>query len=120
MCRSNGVCSCLVRSRLRARLHSLMCTVGVQVSVRLDVLLILCQAKTSFKKSVQRAPYGALMLESAVKRERDGGKENEGREGWIEGETERRVLFFGFSASVIKLSHVKDRWNWCSCKCRLM
>lgn len=111
MCRSNGVCSCLVRSRLQARLYSLMCTVGVQASVCLDVLLILCQAKTSFKKSVQRAPYGALMLESAVERD-------EGREGWIEGETERRVLFFGFSASVIKLSHVKDRWSWCPvCMC---
>lgn len=104
MCTSNGVCSSLC-----ARVCSLMCTVGVQVSVRLDVLLIVCQAKTSFKKSVQRAPYGALMLGSAVKRGRDGGKENEGRER----ETERGGLFFGFSASVIKLSHVKDRWSWC-------
>lgn len=40
----------------------------------------MCQAKTSFKKSVQRAPYGTLMLECAVKQGGDGVKENEGRE----------------------------------------
>lgn len=61
----------------------------MQVSVRLDVLLIVCQAKRSFffffkKKPVQKAPYGALMLESAVKKERDGREEK-----WREGGNER-------------------------------
>lgn len=28
-------------------------------------------------------------------------------------ETQHGCLFFGFSASVIKLSHVKGRWSWC-------
>lgn len=38
-----------------------------------------------------------------------GGRESDG---------ERGGLFFGFSASVIKLSHVKDRWSWCPvCVC---
>lgn len=42
--------------------------------------MIVCQAKRSFKKKkkkkpVQKAPYGALMLESAVKKERDGREE---------------------------------------------
>lgn len=43
--------------------------------------MIVCQAKRSFfffffkKKPVQKAPYGALMLESAVKKERDGREE---------------------------------------------
>lgn len=36
----------------------------------------------------------------------------------MERDTERGGLFFGFSASVIKLSHVKDRWSWCPvCMC---
>lgn len=54
-----------------------------------------------------------------------GGKMKGGRKR----ETRREGLFFGFSASVIKLSHVRDRWSWClvcvyvhasTCKCRLM
>lgn len=38
-----------------------------------------------------------------------GGKMKGGRKR----ETRREGLFFGFSASVIKLSHVRDRWSWC-------
>lgn len=71
-------------------------------------------------KSVLSAPYGGLMSESVVKRGRGGGKENEGRE---ERRTRRPSLFFlllGFAASVIKLSHVKDRWSsLCVCACLL-
>lgn len=129
MCRSNGVCTCSVRSRLRARLHLLMCTVGVQASVRLDVLLILCQAETSFKKSVQKAPYGALMLESAVERGRDGGKENEGKEGWRERQSEEAfsLAFLPLSLSS-PMSKTDGAGALCvcacmcagSCKCRLM
>lgn len=42
-----------------------------------------------------------------------------GQEGkWRDGDGGRRGLFFGFSASVIKLSHVKDRWSSvCVCLC---
>ena len=50
----------------------------------------------------------------------EGERRREGklREGGRERETERGGLFFGFSASVIKLSHVKDRWSWCPvCVC---
>lgn len=78
------------------------CTDGVLVCVCLDLLLIACQ--TEFEK-VQT--YGAFISERAVKRERDGEKKEGGGGG------ERGGLFFGFSASVIKLSHVKDRWSWC-------
>lgn len=107
-----------------------MCTVGVQVSVRLDVLLIVCQAKTGFKKSVQRAPYGALMLESAVKRERDGGKENEGREGVGGGRERLNEEAFSLAFLPLSLSSPMSKTDGAgtlcvcvyagTCKCRLM
>lgn len=105
----------------------LMCTVGVQASVRLDVLLIVCQAKMSFKKSVQRAPYGALMLGCAVKRGRDGGKENEGREGEKGRQNEEAfsLAFLPLSLSS-PMSKTDGAGVLCvfayrgTCKCRLM
>lgn len=105
-----------VCSSLCARLHSLMCTVGVQVRVRLDVLLIVCQAKTSFKKSVQRAPYGALMLECAVKRGGDRGKENEGREGERENEEAFSLAFLPLSLSS-PMSKTDGAGALCVCIC---
>lgn len=111
-----GVCPLSVCSSLCARLHSLMCTVGVQVRVRLDVLLIVCQAKTSFKKSVQRAPYGALMLECAVKRGGDRGKENEGREGERENEEAFSLAFLPLSLSS-PMSKTDGAGALCVCIC---
>lgn len=68
-------------------------------SVSQDVLLIVCQAKASFKKSVQRTPYGALMSESVVKRGRDGGKEKEGKEGGRRGKEAFSLAFLPLSLS---------------------
>lgn len=101
----------------------------MQVSVRLDVLLIVCQAKRSLKKK-KACPESSIWSidvgECGQEGERwKGGKMKGGRKR----ETRREGLFFGFSASVIKLSHVRDRWSWClvcvyvhasTCKCRLM
>lgn len=80
-------CMCKrVCSSLRAKLHSLMCMVDVQVSVRLDVLLIVCQAETSFKCLSRE-----LHMEHWCRSVRSRGGETEGRKikGGREGEGDR-------------------------------
>lgn len=91
-------CMCKrVCSSLSARLHSLMCTVDVQVSVRLDVLLIVCQAKTSFK-SLSRELHMEHWCRSVRSRggETDGRKIKGGREGEGEGDRTRRPFLWLF------------------------
>lgn len=80
------------------------------------------------KKPVQKAPYGALMLESAVKKERDGREEK-----WREGGNERHdekafsLAFLPLSLSS-PMSETDGAGALCvcvyvhasTCKCRLM
>lgn len=80
------------------------------------------------KKPVQKAPYGALMLESAVKKER-GGREEKWREGGNERHDEKAfsLAFLPLSLSS-PMSETDGAGALCvcvyvhasTCKCRLM
>lgn len=89
---------CLLCSSLWARLHLVKRT-----AQRLEVLLITCQPKMRCE-----SPSRHLHMEHRCRKVRS--------RGW--GGRTPGGLSFGFSASVIKLSHVKGRWIHCPvCVC---
>lgn len=115
----SGTCCTRARTSLLAMFQPLgQITLGNAYSTASWSLIDYVPAQDEMWKSIQASPYGTSMPESAVKGM--GGRTPGG-------------LSFGFSASVIKVSHVKGRWIHCpvcvcvcvlvcrgTCKCRLM